>query len=321
MQKLVDVVIPMYNRAHCITGLIEELKSQTMQDFCAIFVDDGSTDNSYQLLEAALKDVPFAYKLIKKENGGAASARNAGLRASTGTWIAFVDSDDRMKPHYLEYLVRAVVETDADLGVCYYQAIVEGKNTTICDDEPFSCQVLTPAECMRLYFTKWLGVPCLLVSGKLIREKNLYMDEQCSYCEDGPYVANVIESSTKVAYVDQQLYLYYTYQGSLSRSPSVEKFISGIEAFRRLERYMASRDSEAAKLFGEMGKVRYYVAVCRKAAVQMSYDEFFKLERIVNFKQYADKLHHLGFAQKLAGYALCISKPLFYYTIKFLFRD
>ena len=95
MQKLVDVVIPMYNRAHCITGLIEELKSQTMQDFCAIFVDDGSTDNSYQLLEAALKDVPFAYKLIKKENGGAASARNAGLRASTGTWIAFVDSDDR----------------------------------------------------------------------------------------------------------------------------------------------------------------------------------------------------------------------------------
>ena len=46
MQKLVDVVIPMYNRAHCITGLIEELKSQTMQDFCAIFVDDGSTDNT-----------------------------------------------------------------------------------------------------------------------------------------------------------------------------------------------------------------------------------------------------------------------------------
>ena len=57
MQKLVDIVIPMYNRAHCIANLIEELKKQTMQDFCAIFVDDGSTDNTYQMLEEVASDL------------------------------------------------------------------------------------------------------------------------------------------------------------------------------------------------------------------------------------------------------------------------
>ena len=321
MQKLVDIVIPMYNRAHCISGLIEELKNQTMQDFCAIFVDDGSTDNTYQQLEKALKDVPFAYKLIKKENGGAGSARNAGLRAATGSWVAFVDSDDRMKPHYLEYLVRAVTESGADLGVCYYQAIVVGQKNTICADEPFSYQALTPAECMRLYFTKWLGVPCLLVSSKLVREKNLYMDEKCTYSEDGPYVADVIEASTKVAYVDQMLYLYYTYQGSLSRSPKVEKFASGIEAFRRMEESMALRGTEAARVFEQMGKARYYVAVCRKGAVQMSYKDFCKLAEIVNFRQYRHQLFNLGRAQRLAGRVLLISKLLFYYAVRLLFRD
>lgn len=321
MHKLVDIVIPIYNRAHCISNLIEELRNQTMQDFCAVFVDDGSTDDSYAVLQEALKEEPFAYKLIQQENGGAAAARNTALRATTGKWVAFVDSDDRMKPHYLEYMVRAVTEADADLGVCHFQEISEEKNTKICDDEQFAYTVISPVECMRMYCTEWLGVYCLLISGELVRSRNLYFDEACNYCEDAPYIADVIEASTKVAYVNQQLYLYYTYQGSLSRSPKVSKFISGINAFRRMEADIARRDSDAARVFDEMGSARYYIAVCRKAAVQMSYRDFMELVDIVDFRQYRGKVHNLSRSQRMASQVLLLSKTLFYYTIRLLFRD
>ena len=321
MPHLVDIVIPMYNRAHCVDDLIQELQNQTMQDFCAIIVDDGSTDGTFEVLQQRLKDAPFAYKLIKKENGGAASARNAALRAVTSEWVAFIDSDDRVKPHYLEYLVRAVTEAGADLGVCHYQSIVVEQNTPVCPDEAFSYQVMTPAECMRMYCTQWLGVYCLLIRGDLVHGKNLYFDESCNYCEDAPYIADVIEASSKVAHVNQQLYLYYTYEGSLSRSPQVSKFISGIDSFRRMEVEMACRNTEAARVFEEMGKARYYVAVCRKAAVQMSYEDFCKLVSYVDFRQYKDKLHNLIRSQRMAGAVLLVSKRAFYHAIRLLFRD
>ena len=321
MHSIVDIIVPIYNRAHCIAGLIDQLKMQSFQDFRVIFVDDGSTDHSYEVLQDFLRDAPFAYCLIQKENGGAASARNAGLRAASARWIAFVDSDDQIKPHYLEYMVRAVTEAGADLGVCHYQTIVEGQHSEVCPEEPFAFQGISPAECMRMYCTNWLGVYCLLISSELVRSKNLYFDENCFYCEDAPYIADVIEASTKVAHVDQQLYLYYTHQGSLSRSPKTSKFISGIESYRRMEKSIAGRSSEAARVFDEMGSVRYYIAVLRKAAVQMAYKDFVELSEVVDFQQYRDKIRNLTLSQRIASLLFCFSKTVFYYSIRMMFRD
>ena len=99
MRTKIDVIIPVYNRAYCLVKMVEELNQQTFSDFCAIFVDDGSTDNSLEVLRTVLPEqAHFAYRIITKENGGAASARNAGLRASTAPWIGFVDSDDGIHP-------------------------------------------------------------------------------------------------------------------------------------------------------------------------------------------------------------------------------
>lgn len=321
MGKLVDIVIPIYNRAHCIDGLIQQLQNQTMQDFCAIFVDDGSTDDSYAVLQKSLEAAPFSYQLIRRENGGAAAARNTALHVSAGKWIAFVDSDDSMNPRYLEYLVRAVTESHADLGVCRYQMVLEDQDVPVCADAPFDYIEMSPADCMRMYCTQWLGVYCLLISGELVRKKGLYFDEACIYCEDAPYIADVIEAASKVAYVDQSLYLYHTYAGSLSRSPELHKFLSGVESFRRMEASFARRDSEAAKVFQQMGSARYYIAVCRKAAVQLSYQDFSALADVVDYHQYRGKLSTLRRSQRIAAKVLLLSRSVFYYGIRCLFRD
>lgn len=89
-RPIVSVVIPTYNRAYCLGDAIDSVLAQSFQDFELIVVDDGSTDGTLEVVKAYGDRV----KLIRQENSGVSSARNAGIRAAKAEWIAFLDSDD-----------------------------------------------------------------------------------------------------------------------------------------------------------------------------------------------------------------------------------
>src|SRR5215510_15182639 len=101
VMALVSVIVPTYNRADTIKRAIRSVRAQTFTDWELIVVDDGSTDNTVALIEGCDPRL----KLIRQENQGTAVARNAGLRASEGSYIAFLDSDDEWLPHHLELCV------------------------------------------------------------------------------------------------------------------------------------------------------------------------------------------------------------------------
>src|SRR5215468_6433390 len=98
---LVSVILPTYNRADTIGRAIDSVVNQTLSDWELIVVDDGSTDNSTELILERYSREP-RLKLIRQENQGFPGARNTGLRASAGKYIAFLDSDDEYLPHHLE---------------------------------------------------------------------------------------------------------------------------------------------------------------------------------------------------------------------------
>lgn len=94
-----SIIIPTYNRAHLIEKTLRSVLAQTDGDFECIVVDDGSTDNSREVVEA-LGDTRFSY--FWKENEERGAARNYGALQATGKWVNFVDSDDYLYPHHLE---------------------------------------------------------------------------------------------------------------------------------------------------------------------------------------------------------------------------
>lgn len=321
MEYLIDVIIPLYNRTEYVDDLIGNLEKQNMRKFRAIFVDDGSTDGTYELLFEKLESVSFPHVLLKKENGGAASARNMGLKHADAPWVGFIDSDDIAQPEYLEYLYKAATEAEADLAVCSFGEISSMEDAAKHQAGELEYKVISPAECMKNYCTSWLGVYCLLIKQSLVRDNELYFDEECRYCEDAPYIAEVIIASSRVAMIENELYLYYTNQGSLSRSGSVEKFISGIRSFESTVNALENSENEAAKIFTGMGCARYFVAVLRKAAVQLPYSEFSKLEKYVPLKRYKKQLDCLTKTQATAAKTYLISGRMFYAIIRALFKD
>ncbi|PIQ67537.1 hypothetical protein COY25_03680 [Candidatus Uhrbacteria bacterium CG_4_10_14_0_2_um_filter_41_7] len=110
----ISVIIPSYNHADSLPGCFESLFTQTVPVREIIVVDDGSTDNTSEIVKPYLDRVKYIYQ----ENAGAPAARNNGFRSSTGEYVIFCDADVIMKPKMLEIML-AELEKNSDISVAY----------------------------------------------------------------------------------------------------------------------------------------------------------------------------------------------------------
>ena len=102
----VSVIVPVYNAQNFLEKCIESLTQQTLKEMELIFVNDGSTDQSLQILEKYQKRFPKKVMVYSKENGGQASARNLGIAKSRGEYIGFIDADDYVDTHMYEAMYK-----------------------------------------------------------------------------------------------------------------------------------------------------------------------------------------------------------------------
>ena len=113
MNKKVSIIIPVYNAEKFLDKCIESLQNQTYKNLEFVFVDDGSKDNSVNILKKyAKKDKRI--KIIRQKNAGPGPARNNGMKQSTGDYLTFVDSDDTINPDYIEQLMTHIKDNDME---------------------------------------------------------------------------------------------------------------------------------------------------------------------------------------------------------------
>jgi len=114
----VSVIIPTYNCAKYLPEAIQSVLNQTYQDFEIIVVDDGSVDNTKEIVKEFIKNYPNKIKYIYQENKGHATARNTAIRNSIGEYIAMLDADDLCTPRRLEKEVH-ILETEPNIAVIH----------------------------------------------------------------------------------------------------------------------------------------------------------------------------------------------------------
>ena len=116
MDKIISVIIPVYNMAAYLPQCLDSLLQQRYRDLEILLVDDGSKDESGAICDMyAAKDSRI--KVIHQKNGGGAAAKNTALRAATGRYLSFVDSDDYLADDAYSHMVELLESTGSDVGV------------------------------------------------------------------------------------------------------------------------------------------------------------------------------------------------------------
>lgn len=204
----ISVIVPVYKSEKYLDRCVRSILNQTYQDFELILVDDGSPDNSPLLCDKWAENDSRVY-VIHKENGGASSARNAGLKIAKGRWIAFADSDDWLDRTALKTLYDLVNQYNVPMAIGGMRAVQKYTDASIVMKQ--NAKVLSNADLMSRFF-RLNGEPDThSVCGAIIRRDILEdysfiegrMNEDVETCY---YLARKCEAAV---YTDAPLYNYF----------------------------------------------------------------------------------------------------------------
>ena len=234
----VSIIVPVYNVEKYLSFCLDSLVNQTFKDIEIICVNDGSTDNSTEVLEH-YAGFDKRIKIINKENGGLSSARNAGLDAATGKYIAFVDSDDFVSHFLVERAYNFVQKKNADFAAFGFDYVVG--NSLKLYESGFSFPKSLVGKCVyetdlnenfytKIHPTAW----CKFYSAKLIQNNNLRFCEDIIF-EDLPFAAEVYLSANRMVYTNLPLYYYRAERQGSILSRRDEKTVDFMTAIERVD--------------------------------------------------------------------------------------
>lgn len=210
----VSIVMPAYNVEDYISASIQSVINQTFQDWELIVVNDGSTDQTQEIIEKFVT-LDTRIQLVNKENGGVSSARNKGLALARGEYISFLDSDDIYHFNYIKFMSDPIEQDLADMSFCKFQ---EMDRDCVLQESPRNVNELYKDSFVEHIMNiknanHSMGTMYRL---SIIRSHNVSFNEGYSCGEDLEFVLTM-SCYCRVAFVPEYLYSYIFRGGSLSR--------------------------------------------------------------------------------------------------------
>ena len=306
MEPKISIIVPVYKVEPYIHKCVDSILNQTFKDFELILVDDGSPDNCGKICdEYAKKDNRI--KVIHKENGGQATARNAALDIAKGAYIGFVDSDDYIEPDMYELLYSMCIENNCDIANCsstiYFKNRVQvngGHNLMIHDTK----------EAMKVATEGLLYDECLwtkLIKKELFNE--LRIPEGIAY-EDTAFTYKLIDRAKKVCCKGEAKYNYIKREDSTMDRAIKNVKIDAVLVYEEMYKFMEERYPELCDLVAlklANNSLSVMNLMIRHGDFKKHKESYLKVARILNskfnriikFKEYPRNVKLLLIANKI----------------------
>lgn len=313
---MVSVIIPVYNVEAYVKDCLQSFENQTYRDFELLIINDGSTDQSREIIRDFISGSDMTIHLIDQENAGVSAARNAGLERAQGDYICFADSDDMVTSEYLGTMVDVMKKTGCDLMTCGAGRLGASRKleTSRFSAEP-QIDLMTSAEALeRLLFKKMHeSVWSKMARRDLILKNNLSFVVGCRYAEDLEFTYRMLAYAKKVAQIRDELYLYRIRDDSATGMVD-DRRLDGLEAIKALEGFFADVRPDFSPLFGRYGVARWiWATLWQIAMTDRSYREFASSMAKYDASSYMRKLVTFPQARVSTSSRLFALSPWLYY--------
>ncbi|ULL13895.1 glycosyltransferase [Paenibacillus sp. H1-7] len=307
----VSVIIPVYNAAQHIPRCMDSLLNQTLRECEFIFVNDGSQDNSGDIIEQYRRKDP-RIRLIQQPNEGVSAARNAGLRAAVGEYTGFVDADDYVAKDMFATLYKAAEQKHCDVVISNVESELEGHKAITTYPFPIDT-VLTRDYIEQEIMTFFLqsdqmnAVWNKLYRSQLIREHAVKFPYKVALGEDGLFNMQFFRHAGSAVYIDYTGYFYQEVAGSATRNmKQKDYFARAVEVYRfeMNDNYMTSLDPgavERLKSIKLIHNVMSLIYMYFNAADQLSLGQRWKqVHRMIGDPHVREALPHY-YREKYSG--------------------
>lgn len=233
----VSIIVPIYNAEKYLEKCLESILKQTYINIELILINDGSTDNSDKICERYRK-IDNRIKYFEQNNQGVSSARNKGMKESTGDFLIFVDADDYIEPNMIELLYTNAKENRCEIVICNYNIVNANKiiqkeyliNSSIITSEEFIKYMLSEE-----YYQGYLWNK--LIDKRII--SNYRFDKDISIMEDLLFLLELSPKINKVYILkDEYLYYYVQHNSSALHKKNIQKITNSLMAYEKILDYI-----------------------------------------------------------------------------------
>lgn len=278
-KPLISICIPMYNSENTIVRCIESICNQTYRNIEIILLDDGSTDKTCKICEELCsKDNRIKYKRFS--NNGLACARNKLIKASSGEYISFIDSDDCVKKSYLDTLYGNIKKFRADISIINHKVCTEDsfmkddavKNgaTVVLDRKEAIKELLLDKRIQNYMWGKLYKREVFV--GVEFPEGHNYEDLACMY--------KIFLNANRIVYCDKTEYLYIANECGIVRKTKHRDYVD--EIMFSYERFLNLKKIEGIEKENAYGFIIWFLRVYKYMKLDNDYDTQFLKDRWEN---------------------------------------
>ncbi len=242
----ISIIIPAYNAERFLPKCLDSILLQSCSfAYEIICINDGSTDGTLSILDSYAAKYPH-FKALSQDNKGMSAARNRGLQEASGEYVLFVDSDDWLSDGALDIIHK---ETNGQDVICFNASIFsEDTNTFILSKNIDERQTLSGWE----YYNRFALVPqkvhfvCVwqrIYNRIFLINNDISFAEGFFRAEDNLFTSIVCYYARSVSLITEVLYVYHIHSKSITRNPTWERMLQGLEVTNRLAKFFIPKDN------------------------------------------------------------------------------
>lgn len=239
----VSVIVPVFNASKYIRKTLNSIINQNFDSYEIIVIDDGSTDDSLEIINNTLENTKIPHKIIHQKNSGVSVARNTGIDASSGEYLVFIDADDYVTPNHLSVLYNG--ESDFSLTLFVKK---EGDNIS----EPFTYDkdIISTQEFLKMELKMQIVFNFfqLMYRADIIKNNNIQFTPGIVYGEDIEFVHKVLTYGNQIVINNEVTYYYIQHSESAINTSQYTRF-EIVKIFEELSQfYKKNNKPEMANL-------------------------------------------------------------------------